>query len=111
MLHSAGAPQNSAKFVAKGGGAKISIFDVLSSGPTSAFISTGTESVGPVQGPVNQVKELEWGKAGKGELQEKVEPDVVAQYVTIKQEEESINFVNTKCNSHDPVACGDHLSK
>nr|CAG4641457.1 EOG090X013U [Eurycercus lamellatus] len=83
----AGASHNSAKLIAKGSGTKFSIFDVLSSNPTPSFISTGFENVppGPVQGPANQVKELEWDKAERGELEE-TNADVLQDVVTVKTE-------------------------
>lgn len=81
MSYSAGDSQNSAKFTAKGAGAKFSIFDVLNAGPqvAASFVSSGYENVppGPVQGPSNKPQELEWDKAEKGELQEKSELDFV----------------------------------
>nr|CAG4643013.1 EOG090X013U [Ilyocryptus agilis] len=82
----AGGPQNSSKLSAKGSGAKFSIFDVLSTGPTQAagpsFVSTGFESsvsAVKVEGPAVNPQQLEWEKAARGELmaQEKVEPEVL----------------------------------
>lgn len=63
----------------KGATGKFSIFDVLNVVPQAspAFVSTGYETTALAQGlSTGKVPELEWEKAAKGELNDKVEPEL-----------------------------------